>query len=194
MSEPTILVAGATGSIGKAMLPLLHGRVRAAVRPGSTAALPTGVERVQVNVLDRASWAAACAGVDTVISALGASVSLTLRDRAGYGAIDLVAHQALAAAAAEAGVRRALYVSVHPAPGYDQTRYVRAHMEAEAVLRAALPSVTAVRPTGVFTALHDPRLSEWVEFAVAVNTHDGIAPPVGHRTLLDYFQELAGRG
>lgn len=161
--ETTVLLAGATGAVGRAALGLLGARgvrVRTLSRdPGRAAAIagaiPGGVDVRIADARRPAALRGALDGVDVVVSCLGASVSLGLRGRAGYFHVDVPAHEHLVAEARAAGVRRLVYLSVFAAPGYDHTRYVRAHLEVESRIRGAGIDSVVVRPTGVFTALGD---------------------------------------
>lgn len=151
-----VLLAGATGAIGGEVLDLLRDsghHVRALTRRAGS--LPNAEETVVGDALVRASLDAAVVGVDVVVSSVGASVGLGLRGRATYSAVDVPANLNLLDAAKLAGVRRFVYLGVHPADGYAHTRYVRAHEAVEEALRQSGLSTTTVRPVGVFTALHE---------------------------------------
>lgn len=155
---PLVVVAGATGSVGGRIIDRLLERglrVRAVTRDAARVA-PRGAMEVLVlrdsEVIDALAWEPVLRGSDAVVSALGASVALTARGRAGYLAVDVPVHAAIARAAQQAALRTGAYVSAYPGPGYDHTRYVRAHLEAERLLRAALPTLAVIRPTGIFSA------------------------------------------
>lgn len=291
MSQRRVLVAGATGGIGARVVKELAARgvrVRAAVRlatlqtPRAQALAGPLVELVEVDAFDPDAWTRALEDVDVAVSTLGASVALLRTGRASYSQIDVPAHRAIALAAQDARLERVVYLSAQPGPGYAHTRYVKAHLEAEALLSGAVPSFTAVRPTGIFTALDDlldmarrglgfvmgdgraktnpihpddvsaallsvldegpaylpiggpevmtrreivdtafralgraprvwhlpapllrlygpllsplhPRLGDLFSFAVAVSTHDAMAPAVGSRTLFDYYSAKAAK-
>ena len=156
MSERRVLVVGAGGALGRALVARLKAGgawVRGTAR--DPARVPPGAdEAVRADLLDAASLRAACAAVDAVVHAAGASpTDLTPRlDRRGFRGVDAEGASRLAEAAAGAGVRRAVYVSVFGPPALEGTAYVAAHREAEAALRAAGLDVTAVRPTGFFGA------------------------------------------
>jgi uncharacterized protein YbjT (DUF2867 family) len=91
-------------------------------------------------------------GIDVVVSCLGASVSVEMRDRRPFSAVDTVANSNLLSLAISANVKRFVYVSAHVEPGYANTRYVAAHEAFVAKLRASGMPATVVRPTGLFTA------------------------------------------
>ena len=151
-----VLVVGASGALGRAVAAALKRRggwVRGTSR--DAARVPAEAdEAVRADLLDTPSLRAACAGVDAVVHAAGASVrTLALRfDRRGFRGVDAEGTARLVEAAREAGVRRFVYVSVFGPPALDAVPYVAAHREAEAAVRAVGFDATIVRPTGFFSA------------------------------------------
>lgn len=157
---PRILLAGATGAVGRELLGLLRARglfVRTLSQSAANAARVRGLadEVVVADAAQPGAAAGALAGIDVVVSCLGASVALSLRGRRGYAAVDLAANTALLEAAKQAGAGRFVYLSAHPGPGYAHTRYMRAHLDVEERIRGSGLSFSLVRPTGIFTALDD---------------------------------------
>jgi uncharacterized protein YbjT (DUF2867 family) len=157
-----VLVAGASGTIGRAVARALHARgdrVRALNRRPERAHLLRAVadEVVSVDATDPQALTGVCDDVDAVVSCLGAPMALS-RDRRSFHAMDTVANSNLVAEAARAGVRRFVYLSVFLAPGWRGTRYVRAHEAVVDDLRARGMSHAIVRPTGMF-ANFDPWLA-----------------------------------
>ena len=151
-----ILVAGATGRLGRWVVRELGARghaVRAMARdPARLDALGLAPdEAVRADLADPASLAAACAGVDAVVSCAGASMALGPADRRAYASVDLAGNRALLDAARAAGVRRFVYVSVALAPGLRETAYVDAHERFVEALRASGMPHAVVRPTGFFS-------------------------------------------
>lgn len=150
-----ILVAGATGLIGRAVTQLLHKqryRVRIFSRDPVRAQALGNIadESVVGDATQPQDLRGVMDGVDAVISCLGAPVSFTLAERRGFRTIDTVANYNLIRAAADAGVSRFVYVSVHVQPGYAGTSYIRAHEAVvDEISRSGLSSVI-VRPTGLF--------------------------------------------
>ncbi|AUX20822.1 uncharacterized protein SOCEGT47_012960 [Sorangium cellulosum] len=160
MTSPRILLAGATGAVGIELLRLLRGQglfVRTLSRTEENATRLSGLasEIVVADAAERGAVAGAADGIDTVVSCLGASVSLTLRERRGYHDVDLVANTSLLEAAKRAGARRFVYLSAHPGPGYAHTLYLCAHLQVEERVRASGLSFSFVRPTGIYSALTD---------------------------------------
>ncbi|HLQ80968.1 MAG TPA: NAD(P)H-binding protein [Brachybacterium sp.] len=100
----TILVTGATGTVGRALVHALSERgqsVRALSRDPSTAVLPTGVEVVQGDLTDPSSLTAALDGVSAV-HLIGFDAP-----RGAGGGDALTTAPAVVEAAERAGVRRA---------------------------------------------------------------------------------------
>src|SRR5699024_12291088 len=100
----TILVTGATGTVGRALVHALSERgqsVRALSRDPSTAVLPTGVEVVQGDLTDPSSLTAALDGVSAV-HLIGFDAP-----RGAGGGDALTTAPAVGEAAERAGVRRA---------------------------------------------------------------------------------------
>ena len=149
MSESRVLVAGANGQLGSAIVRKLAAAgvpVRAVGRNAQkleTLKAP-GVETAPVDLMNLAALTAACRGVGQIVS--------TANNNMGKGAtsptkIDLTVHQNLCAAARNAGVRRLLYVSAY---GIDQDSPVdifriKWYIE-DAIRRSGVPYVI-LRPT-----------------------------------------------
>lgn len=150
-----MLVAGASGALGRQVAQGLVARsaaVRALVRDPGRA--PAGAAQVAVaDALLPSTLPSALAGVDTVFSAVGASVLPGLSGWRGYTGVDLPANLNLLAAAKAAGVRRFVYVSVFHTPPMRSTPYIAAHEAVVDALHRSGLSVCVVRPTGFFSAL-----------------------------------------
>jgi uncharacterized protein YbjT (DUF2867 family) len=127
-------------------------RVRAMVRDAARA--PAGVAETTVaDALTPSTLEAAMAGVDTVFSAVGASVLPGMTGWSGYTSVDTPANLNLLAAAKKAGVRRFVYVSVFHTPPMRETPYIAAHEAVVDAVKASGLSFCIVRPTGFFSAL-----------------------------------------
>lgn len=153
-----VLLAGASGAIGTEVLRLLRAQGAWVRTLSRDAARAEGLRRLADDVViadatRESEVARAAHGVDLVVSALGASVGLHVRERRTFRAVDLMANANLLASAVSGGVPRFVYVGVHVAPGYEHTRYVCAHEAFVGRLEAAPIASTVVRPTGVFSAL-----------------------------------------
>lgn len=119
MSDPLTLVTGASGFLGRALLPALVARgerVRVLERKSSDAFDGLEVERVTGDVTDPTSLAEACAGVSRVIHMAGL-VSHLRRDRDRLMSVNVVGTKNLLAAARAADVGRVLHVSSIAAVG-----------------------------------------------------------------------------
>jgi uncharacterized protein YbjT (DUF2867 family) len=150
-----ILLAGATGAVGKATLALLRadGQWVRTLSRDANRAHALGADDVRVADAVKAIPADLCDGIDAVISCLGGNVSLTLAERRSYAKVDLVANRRLLAAAKTAGVKRFVYVSVVRGEKYNHTRYMRAHEAFVDDLKASGLAFSIIRPTGIFPAL-----------------------------------------
>lgn len=166
-----VLVVGATGALGRALVRALATRgcrVRALVR--EHAEVEGAAEHVRGDLADAGSLRAACAGVGGVCSAAGASLAPVLRPGSpAYEDVDRDGHRRLFAIAREAGVRRAGYASVHHGPSARALAYVRAHADVEEDLAASGFAAAVVRPTGLF-----PAFEAFLGFARL-----GVAPLIG---------------
>jgi uncharacterized protein YbjT (DUF2867 family) len=142
-----VFLTGGTGYIGTRLIPrlLMRGhRVIALVRPSARDRLPAGCEAVIGDALDRATFQHHVAPADTFVQLVGVAHPGPSK-AAQFREVDLVSVTQSAAAAAQAGVRHFVYVSVaHPAPVMKAYAAVRA--EGEAIVRATGMNATFVRP------------------------------------------------
>jgi uncharacterized protein YbjT (DUF2867 family) len=142
-----VFVTGGTGYIGRRVIPALLSRghrVRALTREASREKLPAGCEPVVGNALDPETFASRVAPADTFLQLIGVAHPSPAK-AAEFRAVDLASARASAKAAAAAGIRHFVYVSVaQPAPV--MKAYVAARAEGEAAIRAAALNATFVRP------------------------------------------------
>jgi uncharacterized protein YbjT (DUF2867 family) len=155
----TLLVAGATGSLGRRVAEEALARgltVRALVRTPDRLS-PSLRDRVEIVVGDARDRVAVAAAVDRaalIFSCAGASVLPGLgHGWRGYGAVDWPANRALIDAAAAVRARRFVYVSVHHPAAMARVPYIAAHERVAAHLRDAGIGWAIVRPTGFFSAV-----------------------------------------
>jgi uncharacterized protein YbjT (DUF2867 family) len=158
----TVLVAGATGILGREVARVLHEkghRVKTFTRnPARARALSRVADEIATGDATKPeSLKGVLDGVEAVISCLGAPVLFTVGDRRSFREVDTVANLNLLRAAQEAGVRRFVYVSVHMQPDYAQTAYIRAHEEVISELSKSGISFGVVCPTDIFP-IFDPFL------------------------------------
>lgn len=130
-----VLVLGATGFVGRALVPALLAegeRVRAASRAPAAGRDRAGVEWVRCDVTAPATLPAALAGVDTayyLVHSMGRSGE---RD---YRAAERTAAQAFAHAAAESGLQRIVYLG-GVAPQGPPSEHLASRLEVGEILRA----------------------------------------------------------
>jgi uncharacterized protein YbjT (DUF2867 family) len=158
MSKGLVTVFGGSGFIGRYAARTLverGWRVRVAVRRVHAAidvrlAGPPGwVDIVQANVRDRASIDRALEGADAVVNLVGILFESGKQTYAGSqaGGAALVAE-----AVAAKGITRFVQVSAIGADAASKSPYGRTKAEAEAAVRAAVPTATILRPSIVFGA------------------------------------------
>jgi uncharacterized protein YbjT (DUF2867 family) len=143
-----ILVVGGTGTLGTRLVRRLSDRgqsVRVLTRdPARAAHLPGTVQLLAGDLRDPAAVAAAVRGCATVVSAAHGLVG---PDKPSPEAIDRDANRALFRAAAAAGVRHLLLVSVQGASADHPMSLHRAKHAAEHALQASGVPWTIIRPT-----------------------------------------------
>ncbi len=154
-----ILIAGASGALGLEVTRLLADagyalRTVSQSRGGAAKLAPWTADTRVVDAVD-GDLSGLCNDVDLVFSCLGASVSPSAPERRSYFAVDTRANLRLIEEAKRAGVRRFVYVAVAGGPGYDQTRYVRAHEAVVDALKVSGMEYSVVRPTGFFSAMEE---------------------------------------
>jgi len=140
-----IVVAGATGTLGPLLVPLLVARgepVRVVTRDPERGRRFEGVEVVGADVCTPEGAREAVAGARVVISAITGFAS-----PAGVRAVDERGNQMLATAAADAGAERFILVSVAQASSDHPIELFRAKAAAEAAVRSSGIAWTIVRPT-----------------------------------------------
>jgi len=142
-----VFVTGATGYVGKALIPALLARghdVRALVRPGRAGSLPAGVETVTGNALRAETFAASIPPADTIVHLVGTPRPSPAK-AAQFQEVDLPSIKATVSAAQTAGIRHLVYVSVaHPAP--IMQAYIAVRQLGEHLVRASGLSATIVQP------------------------------------------------
>lgn len=151
-----ILVGGATGHLGRELIPVLADRghdVFALVRPGSEERLADQRDRLAglrvAELTDGPALAAATDGIDVVVSTIGMTTPVRGVDP---DQVDHLGNVALLRAAEAAGVGHFAYVSVAgiDQPDADRVPVVAAKQRFEAALRASTIGWSIARPSGFF--------------------------------------------
>jgi uncharacterized protein YbjT (DUF2867 family) len=142
-----IFITGGTGYMGRQLIPRLLQRgheVRALVRPGSEEKLPLGCNSVSGDALIRETFAEKIAPADTFVQLVGVSHPSPAK-AAQFRSIDLVAGKASIEAAASAGIRHFVYLSVaQPAPV--MKAYIAVRAECEEMIRQRGLNASILRP------------------------------------------------
>jgi uncharacterized protein YbjT (DUF2867 family) len=146
-----ILLTGATGTVGSALLPRLVASgapVRCLVRdPRRLGELRVRVQIALGDLAQPASFRNALRGVDTVVH-LGASIRDQLR--ASIEELNAMATFRLVRAAEAAGVRRFVFFSALGAKRYSRTRFFRAKALAEEAVRDSELETVVFAPSIVY--------------------------------------------
>jgi uncharacterized protein YbjT (DUF2867 family) len=143
-----VLVTGATGYLGRELLPVLVARghvVRALVRGGSERKVPPGVVVLRGNPLVAADVGAAMDGMDTLVHLVGVPKPSPRKARE-FRTVDLASIRASVEAAAAMEVPpHIIYLSVaQPAPV--MKAYIAVREEGEAMIRSRGFAATMLRP------------------------------------------------
>jgi len=160
-AKPSVFVTGGTGYLGRPLISSLLSQgcsVRALVREGSQHKLPPGCTPVIGDALDGKSYGAQIQPAETFVQLVGVSHPSPAK-AAEFRKVDFVSACGAIDAAAHAGVRHFIYLSVaHPAPV--MKAYVAVRSECEARLVASGMNATILRPWYVLGPGH------WWPYAV----------------------------
>ncbi len=145
----TVLVAGATGALGRAVVADLKLRgyeVRRLVRRNPEPGDHVG------DLRDAASIRKVTEGMDAVISCAGASMSMTnWSDRTDFREVDWLGNRNLLEDAKRSEVKKFVYVSLNDGPALAHTAYAKFHEAFVQDLSRSGLDYTVVRPTGLFS-------------------------------------------
>jgi len=142
-----VLITGGTGYIGRCVIERLIARghrVRALARASSAGRVPNGATAVEGDALNADSVAAALRPGDTLVHLVGTPHPSPAK-AAEFVRVDLASIRASVAAAARAGARTIVYVSVaQPAPVMHA--YLAVRSQGEQAIREAGLTATVLRP------------------------------------------------
>lgn len=186
-----VLVAGATGHLGRAVTRELHRRgywtralARDPARLEETRALADDV--VVGEPADPSTFGRACAGVEVVFSCLGSPINLARqKQRASHREVDYALNKRLLDAARQAGVAKFVYVSMFGAAKLPHLEYVKSHEDFVDELKRSGIEYAVIRPTGFFYSL-----AELVK--LARNPAMVMIGSGAHRTNPIHEEDLAG--
>lgn len=173
MKHRCVFITGATGYLGRSLIPALLARgheVRALARQASAHRVPPGAELIVGNALDPATFSSAVAPADTLVHLIGTPHPSPAK-AASFRDVDLRSVDVALAAALAAGVGHFVYVSVaQPAPVMQAYVAVRQAGE-ERIHASGIPS-TILRPWYVLGPGH-----RWPYLIVPVYALLGLLPP-----------------
>lgn len=156
MTRDLVTVIGGSGFIGRYVVRLLakqKHRIRVAVRHPNEALFlkPMGdvgqIQLLPTNIRNATSVARAVDGADAVVNLVGILQPSGHQD---FQSIHVDGAEAVAKAAAAAGVRRLVQLSAIGADRRSDSAYARTKGEGEIAVRAAFPAATILRPSIVF--------------------------------------------
>jgi len=151
VTDRRVLVTGATGFIGRALVPALCARgtrvVAASRRPTASAVDAAGVRWLICDLLCPETLPAALAGIQVayyLVHSMGGG-------RADFGELERRGAEAFAAAAAKAGLERIVYLG-GPAPPGRPSEHLRSRLEVGEILRAGSVPAVELRSSMVIGA------------------------------------------
>lgn len=151
MNKPTVVVAGATGFVGKAFVAAMAhaGDHHVIGLSRSGRALP-GAEMRQVDLLDAAATLGALEGANLAVYLVHSMMPSERLVQGDFADIDLMVADNFARAAAAAGVTRIVYLGGLVPPGGPRSRHIGSRVEVEDALSAYGVPVTTLRAGLVF--------------------------------------------
>ncbi len=142
-------------------------------------------EQFHGDALEPTSIHGVCDEVEVIASCLGASVAMDAPEKRSYLEVDVIANRNLIEEAKRAGIRRFLYIAAFANQGYQQTAYIRAHEQVVELLRTSGMSYTVVRPTGIFSALHDILKIAKMGFGIVIGSGEARTNPIHQREVAE---------
>ena len=149
MSGPVVVVAGASGFVGRALLPRLaaRGPVIGLGRGGPPAGLHPGVVWRRTDLFNLREAEAGLDGADVAVYLVHSMLPQAALTQARFDDLDLICADNFARAAARAGIRRIVYLGglLPPDAGAGLSRHLASRREVEAALGAHGAAVTTLR-------------------------------------------------
>jgi uncharacterized protein YbjT (DUF2867 family) len=146
-NKHSVFITGGTGYLGRPLISELVQRgheVRALVRAGSEAKLPSGCQALLGNALEASSYREHIRPADTFVQLVGVSHPSPSK-AAQFRSVDLASASGAINAAKESGVQHFVYLSVaHPAPV--MKAYIEVRTACEAMIRESGMNATILRP------------------------------------------------
>jgi uncharacterized protein YbjT (DUF2867 family) len=171
---PSVLVAGGTGYMGRALVPALVARkhdVRVLTRTASVSRVAAGAATVLGDALESGSYAAAVRPGDTIVQLVGTPHPSPSK-AAEFQRVDGPAIRAAVHAARSGRASHLVYVSVaHPAPLMQA--YIEVRSAGEAAIRSAGLTATILRPWYVLGPGH-----RWPIALVPIYAAARLVPPL----------------
>lgn len=161
MGKKSILVVGASGNLGMEVLKLLRNDdlyVLALTRSkkGFKNIKDLSDDVWQVNAAENPELIKGITkGVDTIISAMGESLSLFTSSKDSYYESNYLANKAILEDALSHNVQRFVYVSIKGADTLSQFKITHTHKLFEDDLKSSGINYTILRPVGFFSGLND---------------------------------------
>lgn len=195
-----VLVLGATGALGKALLKKLsqRGLRTRALAPTDDAARKIEAVADQVRVGDASrqeTLATLCDDVDAVVSALGKPVSLFSNDDASFHDVDFRGNSNVLELALCRNVKRFIYISIYGSEFYgDDFALARAHRDFERLLKDSGISHTILRPVGLFSGILDLLKMAREGAVITIGTGEHKTNPIHHEDLAQLAVEHLDAG
>ena len=142
-----VFVTGATGHMGRALIPVLNARghdVTALVRPGSESKAPDGCSVLPGNPLDPVSFTTRMPDCDTLVHLVGTAHPSPWKGQQ-FRDIDQASLNASVTAARIRGIPHLVYVSVAQ-PALIMRAYIQVRAECEQTIRDAGLNASILRP------------------------------------------------
>jgi uncharacterized protein YbjT (DUF2867 family) len=155
-----IALFGATGHLGR------HIALEARKRGYETSLVVRDIDKarkifpktsgfIQCDINNKGSVAKICQTHNTIISALGKSVSFNDQSKESFRDIDLNINASILREAVKAGVQKFVYISALHSERYPDLVYFRAHHEFSELLIASGIDYSIIKPPSLFSAYHD---------------------------------------